>query len=97
MFDCPNVDGDSRIRLRHSSFISGTTGLCNDGAVIGQSLGISTDSSNNPVYTSQLMINLTATLHVLGRRVECVYLDPNGMEITVGSTTIEITGCEIVQ
>ena len=96
-FDCPNVDGDSRIRLRHSSFGSGTTGLCNDGAIIGQSLGISRDSSNNPVYMSQLMINLTATSHVLGQTVECVYLDPNGVETTIGSTTIEITGCEIVQ
>ena len=94
-FDCPDANnGDSRIRLRHSSFGSGTTGLCNNGAIIGQSLGINTNGLNNPVYVSQLMINLTASSNVVGGMVECVYLNPSGVETVVGSTTIEITGCE---
>ena len=62
---------DSRILLRHTSFGgSGAFGLCNDGAIVGRSLGVSVDNS---VYTSQLMINLTASLDLIGRSVECVY------------------------
>ena len=92
-FDC----ADSRILLRHSSFqaSSGTMGLCNDGAIIGRSLGISSNSLNNPIYMSQLMVNLTASSNVIGQTVECVYRNINGMETTIGSATIEITGYKL--
>ena len=88
------MNGDSRILLRHSSFgaSSGTMGTCNDGAIRGSSLGISSNSLNNYIYMSQLMINLTASSNVVGQTVECVYRNPAGMETTIGSTTIEIAG-----
>ena len=88
-FECQSVD--SRIVLRHTSFGgSGAFGLCNDGAIVGRSLGVSADNS---VYTSQLMINLTASLDLIGRTVECVYRNPDGLETTIGSTTVGVTGC----
>ena len=91
-FDCPNIDGESKIILRHSSFGTSTMGLCNDGAIAGQSLGIGIDSLGNAVYMSQLVIDLTASSNVVSRRVECVYRDRNGVETTIGSATIKITG-----
>ena len=89
-FDC----ADSRILLRHSSFgsSSGTMGLCNDGAIMGRSLGISSNSLNNPVYMSQLMVNLSAISNVIGRTVECIYRNIDSVETIIGSATIEITG-----
>ena len=97
-FNCPNVDGESRIRLRHSSFgaSGGTTGVCNDGAIIGRSIQISRDSLGNLVYTSQLVVNVTASPNVIGQTVECVYLNPNGENIPIGSTIIEVTGTNII-
>ena len=91
-FNCPNVEGDSSIRLRHSTFVSGTMGPCNDGAIVGRSLGISINNLNNPVYISQLTINLTAASNIVGQTVECIYRDPSGVETTIGSTTIDIAG-----
>ena len=95
-FDCPNIDGDSSIILRHSSFSSGTMGSCNDGAINGHSLGVSVNSLGSAIYTSQLMINLTSSSNVIGRRVECVYRDVNGVETTIGSATIQISGYKIL-
>ena len=45
---------------------------------------------------SQLMINLTASSSVIGQTVECVHLD-NIAETAIGSTTIEIAGCELAK
>ena len=88
-FECPSVD--SRIVLRHTLFgNSGAFGLCNNGEIDGRSLGVSADNS---VYTSQLMINLTASLDLIGRSVECVYRNSDGLETTIGSTTVGVTGC----
>ena len=94
-FDCPTVD--SRILLRHSSFGThiGTMGLCNDGAIIGHSLGVDTNSLDNVIYISQLMINLTAAPSVVGQTVDCVYRTPSGIDTLVGSTVITITGMYI--
>ena len=89
-FDCPAVD--SIILLRHSLFANGVMKLCNDGVIVGQSLGISTNSMGNTVYMSQLMVNVTASSSTIGRTVECVHRSPDGMDTLIGSTTLEITG-----
>ena len=82
------------ILLRHSEFgsRSGTMGQCNNGAIIGQSLGISTNRLGNTSYMSQLMINLTASPSVISQTIECVHRNPSGMDTLVGSVTLEITG-----
>ena len=89
-FDCPTMD--SLIILRHSSFgtSSGTMGLCNGGAIMGHSLGISTDGMGNSVYMSQLMVNLTAS--VIDQSVECVYRNAVGMDTLIASTNIQLEG-----
>ena len=91
-FDCPNVD--SRVLLRHSLFGSstGTMGSCNEGAIVGHSLGITTSTSNCPIYMSQLTANLTASSRVIGQEIQCVYRNIAGVERTVGSATIAIAG-----
>ena len=67
-------------------------GLCNDGAIMGRSIGTTTSSSNSPVYMSQLTVDLRASSSVIGQAVECVYRNTAGVERTIGSATIEITG-----
>jgi hypothetical protein len=90
-FDCRSVN--SRILLRHSLFSSsGTMGLCNDGAIMGRSTGITRSSSNSPVYMAQLTVNLTASSNVIGQEIQCIYRNTANFERTVGSATIEITG-----
>ena len=81
--------------MRHSLFgaDNGAMGLCNDGAVLGQSLGITTGGS---VYMSQLTINLTASSSVIGQTIECVYRNIDGVETTIGRATIEIAGNNIL-
>lgn len=91
-FDCPTVD--SRILVRHSSFRA-SIGLCNDGVIIGHSLGVDTNSLSNPIYISQLTINLTAAPSVVGQTVECVYRNPGGIDTLIGSTVITIMGIAI--
>ena len=88
--DCPAVS--SIILLRHSLFSNGVMKLCNEGVIIGQSLGVSTDSLGNTVYMSQLMVNLTASSNVIGRTVECVYHNPSEVDALTASTTLEISG-----
>ena len=51
---------------------------------------------NNSIYTSQLMINLTAGLNVINQTLECVHRSPTGEEIIIGSAMIEITGYLII-
>jgi hypothetical protein len=61
---CPQDE----ILLRHGDFIStgGLTGTCNNGAIVGQSLGV---QGNN--YTSQL--NVTITPETIGKTITCAY------------------------
>ena len=56
------------ILLQHHHFIStrGTIGICNNGDIVGQSLGV--QGSN---YTSQL--NVTITQETAGKTITCVY------------------------
>ena len=91
-FDCPTVN--SRILLRHSLFgtSSGTMGLCNDGAIMGRSTGITRSSSNTLVYMSQLTVNLATSSSVIGQDIQCVYRNTANVERTIGSATIEIAG-----
>ena len=87
-FQCPTVG--SMISLQHSTFGgSGTKKSCNAGAIIGSSIGVSIDNST---YTSQLLINLTASSSAIGGTVNCVYRNISGSETTIGSAVIQITG-----
>ena len=59
---------------------------------MGHSIGTTTSHSNNPVYMSQLMINLTASSSVIGQTIQCIYRNTVGVEMIIGSATIEIAG-----
>ena len=78
-FECPG----NNIQLRHSSYVNGTMGQCNDGLITGHSLGVS-----NNIYTSEL--NITVSTGLTGRIVECVHR--NMTMNRIGSLTIEVTG-----
>ena len=48
---------------------------------------------DNTIFTSQLTVNLTASSsNLIGKTVECVYRNANGVETTVGSATIQLSG-----
>ena len=86
---------NSRILLCHSLFgtSSGTMGLCNDGAIMGHSAGITRSSSNTPIYMSQLTVNLaTSSSVMIDQEIQCVYHNTANVERIVGSATIEIAG-----
>ena len=87
-FNCP-AEKD-RILLRHNSFTSRAFGSCNDGNIIGESVGVSLGSTC--VYTSRLVDNITADPSLIGRRVECIYKPNGATEISVDSMTINVTG-----
>ena len=55
---------DCEIILLHSRFDTGTSGICNNGAIVGRSLSIEGNS-----YTSQL--NVTVTHDTAGKTIEC--------------------------
>ena len=61
---CPQDD----ILLQHHQFTQpgGSTGTCNNGAIVGQSLSV---QGNN--YTSQL--NVTITPEIAGKTIMCAY------------------------
>ena len=65
----------SEIRLQHNQFTQpgGSTGTCNNGAIVGRSLD---EQGGN--YTSQL--NVTITPETAGKRITCVYDDMTGDE-----------------
>ena len=85
-FNCPAVN--SEIFLRHSLYDtqSGSFGRCNNGAIVGSSL----PSSGGANYTSQLIVNLTAASAVIGRTIECIYRNPEGVETLIDLDTINI-------
>ena len=62
--DCPQDE----ILLRHSLYsrTEGTAGTCNNGDIVGQSLGV---QGNH--YISQL--NVTVTPDIVGKTITCVY------------------------
>ena len=64
VFDCPNHSNE--IVLRHINFGSSVSGECNNGAIIGESLGFNENS-----YTSQLSILYKDEF--AGRNVTCIH------------------------
>ena len=67
-FNCSSSNNEILLLHTHFSSIEGDYGLCNNGAIVGQSLGV---EGNN--YTSQL--NVTVTPDIAGKIVECFYDD----------------------
>jgi hypothetical protein len=65
--------------------LGGSTGTCNNGAIVGQSLGI---QGNN--YTSQL--NVTITPETAGKTITCAYDALTAQDITIRFSTIIIPG-----
>ena len=60
--------GSNEILLQHRDFTTtgGTTGTCNNGNIVGQSLSVQGDN-----YTSQL--NVTITPDTAGKTITCAY------------------------
>ena len=74
----------NEILLQHHQFTrpGGSTSVCNNGAIVGQSLGV---QGNN--YTSQL--NVTITPETAGKTIMCSYDALDGQNIMIKfSTTI---------
>ena len=82
-FDCLS----NEITLLHSRFMSlsnGTFGVCNNGAIVGRSIGV-----ENSCYTSQLTINKLST-DMIGESIVCI---SDMTESEIGSErTITTTG-----
>ena len=69
-----------RIVLRHARFASeGATGVCNNGAIVGQSLEVNENS-----YTSQLSVTVDSTLS--NKTIACVH---SGVS-TIGTVVLRI-------
>ena len=82
-FDCTNEE--MSLRHRHFTSESGVAGQCNNGSIVGQSLGV-----QDGQYTSQL--NVTVTADIIGKNIECVYTDFDNITILVGSLNIAFPG-----
>ena len=77
------------ILLSHSQFSSGTTDMCNNGAIVGRSQSV----VDNNCYTSQLSITTDVTMD--GETVQCVH-NNRERDIMIGTRTIDIiTGIRI--
>ena len=85
LFDCA---GDE-ITLRHSQFVSGSIGECNDGAVIARSIGVK-DTNGSCCYASQL--SFTANSDHNNKTVTCLHI--SNINVTdVGSLSVfPVTG-----
>ena len=73
----------NEILLQHHQFtpIGGPTGTCNNGAIVGQSLGV---QGNN--FTSQL--NVTIIPETAGKTIMCDYDPLTGQNFTIKFSTI---------
>lgn len=82
-FNCPTLRNE--ILLRHSQFSSpeGTTGECNNGAIIGKSTGV-----ENNCYTSQLNVTVSGSLN--NKTVTCVHNSDTGQLNTIGEGLITL-------
>ena len=80
MFNC--ISTNHEVVLLHSRFNSSTNerGICNNGALIGQSLYVEGDQ-----YTSQLIVTINSTL--IGTNVKCAR-DDGDVEHVVGCHTL---------
>lgn len=79
-FDCETRMDE--IILRHSQFVSGSSGNCNDGAVTAQSLGV-VDST---CFTSQLSV--TVDLEMNNKTVLCAHSSEIITTIGVGIISV---------
>ena len=70
------------ILLSHNMFSSGTTDVCNNGAIVGRSLSVV-----DTCYTSQL--NITTDVTMNGETVQCVH-NNRERDDTIGTSTINI-------
>lgn len=77
----------NEISLLHSRFMSNKKKIaeCNDGAILGQSLGI-----ENNCYTSQL--NVTVSYDMLGKNIECVQDDGRSTLGRMSTKIVKPTG-----
>lgn len=80
-FDC--ILSGNEILLLHINYIGGTVRTCNNGQIVGRSLGVT-----NNCYTSQLDVNITAEIE--GGTVECVYESGSATEV-IGSSLLSLT------
>ena len=81
-FDCP-LSGNE-ILLSHNNFEDETIRTCNDGAIVGRSVGIMDN-----YYTSQLAISFTTGLD--GRTIECMRVGGTTSAMTIGSSMLLTT------
>ena len=81
-FDC-NPSGNE-ILLLHVNYVNGAVRTCNNGRIIGRSLGVA-----NERYASRLDVNVTTEME--GKTVECVYESGSSAEIIIGFLLLSIT------
>ena len=82
--DCPSRANE--IILRHSQFAfpPGTSGSCNDGAIVARSIGVET---NNFCFISELNITVSSSLH--SKTILCIHASSLSLRI-IGISTIAI-------
>ena len=80
-FDCSRSGNE--ILLRHSQFAQsqGTTGSCNNGAVVARSIGVT-----NGCYTSELSVTVSTSLN--NKTIQCSHDSSMGMRIIDTSTAV---------
>ena len=85
-FDC--AARSNEIILRHSLYTteSGTSGGCNGGAIVGQSLGV-----NGNCYTSQLNVTIGNSL-ISTRTVQCTYYGNTKVTVIDESSLTVVSG-----
>ena len=89
-FNCSEPSQRNQIVLQHSQFRdydNSVFGMCNNGAIVGHSLA-KNDTENT--YISQLTITITS--YLIGSTIECVHRTLDGIETTINSSKIAITG-----
>ena len=84
-FNCPSTNNE--IILRHSQFStqSGTSGSCNSGTIVGQSVGV-----EGTCFTSRLNVPISEGLN--DRTVQCDYNNLNAGTTNIGSATLNVLG-----
>ena len=84
----------NEITLRHAQFVDDTAvGECNSGNIVGR--GIRVDGN---IYTSHL--NVTLTLEVIGKTVNCSYDDGSGnTPVAIDQLTLMVSNskCSVMQ
>ena len=87
-FNCPsgNSVSNNQIFLCHSAFATMASGMCNDGAIVGEAVSVDLEITR---YTSRL--NVTVNSDVVGRNISCIYDDTTRtMKSLIGTATIEL-------